>query len=345
MASTLRSNAIIPEVFTPYLSQATNLRSRLIQSGAMVTMPELNATEGGDFVNVPNWAADLSGEAESLTDTTSMTPSNISAERQIGVVVHRGKLWAARELAKLAAGDDPMVAIGSKMADWTSNQIEKEVFAGLDGFFGPLTSNSTGALRALTVDSQSGSPAPIGPRQVVRARALLGDMGSKLQFLCVHSAVFYDMVERKMIDYVTAGDSQYFTDTSGSTDAVGGTIKPIFERGVTQVPVFGDLTVIVSDNVPTSGGNYGAYFLAPGAIATGSQQGIQTETDRDIAALEDAMNVHWHAIYHPMGARFNTAVPSPTRAQFGTVANWTRAWATDTKNYGMVRATVISNFD
>ena len=80
------------------------------------------------------------------------------------------------------------------------------------------------------------------------------------------------------------------------------------------------------------------------AIGTGSQQGIQTETDRDIAALEDAMNVHWHAIYHPMGARFNASVPNPTRAQFGTVANWTTAWS-DIKSYSMVRATVTSNFD
>jgi hypothetical protein len=344
MASTLRSNVIIPEIYTPYLSQATNLRSRLIQSGAMVTMPELDATEGGDFINVPNWQADLSGDAEALTDSTSMTPSNISAEKQVGVVIHRGKLWASRELAKLAAGSDPMVAIGSKMADWLNNQIEKEVFAGLDGFFGPLTSNSTGALKALTVDSQSGTPAALGPKQVVKARALLGDLGDKLRYLCVHSAVFYDLVERKMIDYVTADDSVAFAAGNGSTDAVGGTIKPIFEAGVTQVPMYGDLMVIVSDNVPTSGGNYGAYFLTAGAIGTGSQQGIQTETDRDIAALEDAMNVHWHAVYHPMGAKFSTAVTAPTRAQFGTAANWSTAWGT-TKSYGMVRATVISNFD
>jgi hypothetical protein len=343
MASTLRSNVIIPEVYTPYLSLATNLRSRLIQSGVMTPVAELDATEGGDFVNVPNWQADLSGDAEALTDSTSMTPSNITAEKQIGVVIHRGKLWTARELAKLAAGDDPMAAIGAKQADWLNNQIEKEVFAGLDGFFGPLTSNSTGALRTLSVDSVSGTPAPLGPRQVVRARALLGDLGSKLTYLCVHSAVFYDLVERKMIDFVTADDSPAFASGGGSVDAVGGTIRPVYESGVTQVPMYGDLMVIVSDNVPSSGGNYGAYFFAPGAIGTGSQQGIQTETDRDIAALEDAMNVHWHAVYHPMGAKY-TGSANPNRAAFGTVANWATAWG-DTKSYGMVRATVTSNFD
>jgi hypothetical protein len=343
MATTLRSNVIIPEVYTPYLNLATNLRSQLIQSGAMISMPELDASEGGDTINVPNFQADLTGDAEALTDTGTLTPANISAEKQVGVVLHRGKMWTSRELAKLAAGEDPMVAIGQKQADWVNNQVEKDVFASLDGFFGPLTSNSTGALRTLTIDSVSGTPAPLGVRQVVRARALLGDMGAKLRYLCVHSACYYDMVERKVIDYVTAGDSAYFTATSGSSDAVGGTIKPIFEAGVTQIPMFGDLMVIVSDNVPASGANYGAYFMAPGAIGTGNQQALEAETDRDIAALEDGMTVHWHAVYHPMGAKYVGAV-APARATLSTAASWETAWSA-TKSYGMVRATVTSNFD
>jgi hypothetical protein len=43
----------------------------------------------------------------------------------------------------------------------------------------------------------------LGPRQVAKARALLGDQGDKLAAVGMHSAVYYDLVERKAIDYIT----------------------------------------------------------------------------------------------------------------------------------------------
>ena len=52
--ATVRSDVIIPEVFTPYVSEQTTLRDAFLASGVVQPMAELNATEGGDFVNIPN---------------------------------------------------------------------------------------------------------------------------------------------------------------------------------------------------------------------------------------------------------------------------------------------------
>ena len=49
----LRSDVIIPEVFTPYVIQQTTLRDSFLASGVVAPMEELNATEGWDFVNIP----------------------------------------------------------------------------------------------------------------------------------------------------------------------------------------------------------------------------------------------------------------------------------------------------
>ena len=65
--ATLRSDVIIPEIFTPYVIEQSTLRNQFLASGVVQPMAELNATEGGDFVKVPFWKANLSGDAEVLT--------------------------------------------------------------------------------------------------------------------------------------------------------------------------------------------------------------------------------------------------------------------------------------
>ena len=60
--ATLRSDIIIPEVFTPYLIEQTTLRDAFLASGVVQPMAELNAAEGGgDFVQIPFYKANLSG--------------------------------------------------------------------------------------------------------------------------------------------------------------------------------------------------------------------------------------------------------------------------------------------
>ena len=51
--ATLRSDIIIPEVFTPYVIEQTTQRDAFLASGVVQPMAELNAAEGGgDFTVV-----------------------------------------------------------------------------------------------------------------------------------------------------------------------------------------------------------------------------------------------------------------------------------------------------
>ena len=104
--ATLRSDLIIPEVFSPYLSEATTLSDSFLQSGVVQPLPELNlsAERGGDFVKIPSYTANLTGDFEVLTDSTSLTPSKITADNQIAPVLHRGRAFSSRDLASLAVG-------------------------------------------------------------------------------------------------------------------------------------------------------------------------------------------------------------------------------------------------
>ena len=86
--ATLRSDVIIPEIFTPYIIEQTTARDAFLASGVVQPMAELNATDGGDYVIVPFWKANLSGDFEVLTDSTSLTPGKITADKQVGVILH-----------------------------------------------------------------------------------------------------------------------------------------------------------------------------------------------------------------------------------------------------------------
>ena len=333
--ATLRSDVIIPEIFTPYVIEQTTQRDAFLASGVVQPMAELNATDGGDYVNVPFWKANLSGDFEVLTDSTSLTPGKITADKQVGVILHRGRAFESRDLAALASGADPMAAIGAKVADYVANQRQKDLIKCLEGVFGSLTGSDTPAFDALRLDT-SGMTA-LGPRQVSKARALLGDQGDKLSVVAMHSAVYYDLVERKAIDYVTKADARI---TSTNTDLVGGSIAGAYDNPT--VPTYMGLRVIVSDDLAPTSTNYPVYFFTQGAVASGEQLAMQTETDRDILAKSDAMSIDLHYCYHPVGAKWLVGTTNPTQAQLATVGNWSKVY--ETKNIGICRATVTSNY-
>ena len=338
--ATLRSDIIIPEVFTPYVIEQTTQRDAFLASGVVQPMAELNATEGGDFVNVPFWKANLSGDFEVLSDSSSLTPGKITADKQIGVILHRGRAFEARDLAALAAGSDPMAAIGAKIADYVANQRQKDLLSCLGGIFGAVgTDNASASFVDLTIDGGGSGETALSPRHVAEARAKLGDQGDKLSAICMHSNVYYDLVERRAIDFI------YDNTGAADTGATQGSTANAF--GNVSVPTFMGLRVIVSDDVQQSGSSpnkkFAVYFFTEGAVASGEQLALQSETDRDILAKSDALSIDLHYCYHPVGAKWGVTTTNPTRAQLETIGNWSKVY--ETKNIGIVRATVTSNFD
>ena len=344
--ATVRSDLIIPEVFTPYLIEATTQTDSFLQSGVVQPLAELNltSTAGGDFVKIPFYKANLTGDFEVLSDSTSLTPSKIQADNQVAAVLHRGRAFSSRDLASLAVGSstDPMAAIAQKMAAYVNNQKQKDLYSCLTGAFGSINNNSSSsALFDLTIDSESGdTPTALSPRHVAKAQSLLGDQGGKLTTIAMHSKCYYDLVERRAVDFVLATDIN-----GGGATASGGSIQNSF--GSPTVPTFMGLRVIVSDDIPTTGSGssteYSVFMFTNGAVVTGEQAPIRTQTDRDILALEEAMAVDLHYIYHHVGLKYAVTTVDPNRSVLETVGSWSKVY--ETKNIGIVRATVVSNND
>lgn len=338
----LRSDIIVPEVFTPYIIEETTRRDNFLASGVVSPMAELNATEGGDFVKVPAFAANLSGDFEVLTDSSSLTPGKITTNQQTAVILHRGRAFEGRDLAALAAGSDPMAAIGQKLGAYIAHQRQKDLLSTLTGVFGSLNANtSSSAFFELCVDSESGdTPTALSPRHIAKARSILGDQGEKLSVLCMHSKIFYDLIERRAIDYVDTSDVR-----GTATTQSGGSMAGAY--GSPSVPVYMGMRVIVSDDVQTAGSGssteYATYAFTPGAVASGEQAALTFEKDRDILSKSDAISFDAHYVYHPVGAKYGSSTVNPERSVLETASNWSKVF--ETKNIGIVRITNVSNQD
>ena len=72
---------------------------------------------------------------------------------------------------------------------------------------------------------------------------------------------------------------------------------------------------LVSADVQTAGSGatteYVSYMSTQGAVGTGEQLGLQTETDRDILAKSDAMSIDLHYVYHQSVRRSPLPFPTP----------------------------------
>jgi hypothetical protein len=317
MAETRRADIIVPEIFNSYIEEQTTLLNAFIGSGVVQPMAELNATDGGDFINIPNWVANLSGDAEVLSDSSSLTPGKITADKQRAVILHRGRAFGSRDLARLGAGSDPLLAIGNKVAAYVANEQQKDLLAAVNGAFAT-------ALTGLTVFTGESYPTA---SMVSEARAKLGDQGEKLSVMALHSQAYYQLVTLKALDYVAAGDLGL---TADSTPAVfGGSRAGSF--GDTRVPTYLNMRVVVSDDL----GVNDVLFFQPGAVASGEQAGFQSETDRDILAKASYISFDWHNVYHPIGTRYVGEGANPNRTALATGANWEQVF--DDKNIGIVK--------
>src|SRR6476469_602453 len=123
MAKTQLVDIIVPSQFAPYIVQRTAEKSDLVQSGIVQTHPEYNAraSMGGNQVDMPHWN-DLSGTRQPLSDSASLTPKKLGADKDVARIHNDGDAWSWNDLAARVAGDDPAQAPADFLAEYWNRQ-------------------------------------------------------------------------------------------------------------------------------------------------------------------------------------------------------------------------------
>ena len=315
MAGTALQDVIVPELFNPYVINRTMELSALVQSGIITNNSEFDAlaSQAAPTVNMP-FFEDLTGESEQIIEGTDLDENKITSNKDVAAIIRRAKMWSATDLSAALAGSDPMAAIATRVAQFWSRDLQKELVALLDGIFGTIPAGEEGtppaetrlASNLLDISGKSGNAANWSGSAFIDAEQLLGDAKAQLTGICMHSATQAYLKKQNLIETVQPSNDVAFGTYQGKR-------------------------VIVDDGCPVKNGVYTTYLFGSGAIALGNGNPVgfvPTETDR---AKRKGSGVDYlinrkTMILHPRGIAWQNAVvektEGPSREEVADPKNW-----------------------
>lgn len=313
------ADVIVPEIFTGYVQQITEAKSRIIQSGIASVDPSVTAllAGGGLTFNVPSFK-DLDNDAENTStddETSDSTPNKIGTAQEIAVRINRNQSWSSMDLTADLAGADPMAAIGSRVANYWIRRLQVAFIATLSGVIKDNTANYSGDYTndisgASFVDGVTNFSA----EAFLDAAVTMGDSMEDLVGVLVHSVVYNRMQKNNLIDFIP--------------DA----------RGEVTIPTFLGRQVVIDDGMPVTSSVYDTWLFGPGAVRLGlGSPDTPTEIDRKPAAGDgggqDVLHSRVQWAIHPAGHAYTGTAPSggPTNAattnNLDIATSWNRVFS------------------
>jgi hypothetical protein len=313
------ADVIVPSVFTPYVQQITEEKSRLIQSGALVRdgAVDVKLAGGGLTFNMPSWK-DLTNDTDNVsTDdefvglnaanattlgitNTDAAPKKLGTGTEIAVRLSRNQSWSEADLTSALAGADPASSVAARVGYYWTRRLQAAFVASMKGVFAnnaKATPGGGAVQNDLTNDVSGGSytagVTDFSASAFLDAILTIGDSLNDLSLVMVHSIVYGRMQKNNLIDFIP--------------DA----------RGETMIATYQGKQVIVDDGMPNTGGVFDSWIFGPGALRLGvGSPTVPTETQRRPAAGNGGgqstlyNRVEW--CIHPVGHKY--AVPRRPRA-------------------------------
>ncbi len=138
----------------------------------------------------------IAGDDEVLSDTTALTPQNITSGQDVAVLLLRGKAWAVNDLAEALSGSDPMREIGNKVAEFWARAQQKALLSILSGVF----ASASMAANLADIDAGAGAAGIFSAETYLDAVQKLGDHKENVSAVMMHSAVETHLAKADLIE-------------------------------------------------------------------------------------------------------------------------------------------------
>ena len=251
------SDVVVPEIFSSYVQQLTEEKTRIIQSGMVARDPAIDEllAGGGLTFNTPSWQ-DLDNDVDRIsTDTSSdrfsggtadPDPQKIGTLTEISVRMNRNQSWSSSQLTAVLAGSDPMEAIANRVADYWSRRLQAAFVATMNGVIADNVANDAGDYQndisgGAFIDGVTNFSA----ESIIDTAVTMGDSMEALTSMMVHSVVYARMQKLNLIDFIP--------------DA----------RGETNIATFLGREVIIDDGMPATGNVYDTWLFGAGMSRLG----------------------------------------------------------------------------
>jgi hypothetical protein len=324
MALVRLTDVIVPEVFYPYMLKRTAEKSAIFQSGILVNDANMASflAGGGRTANVPFWKDLGNTESNIASDdpAVTITPEKMTTGKDVAARQIRTEAWSSARLSGLLAGDDPMMRIADRVADYWSRQFQHILVATLHGVYLDNVANDAGdmvydigtdAVGAVTAAER------ISAEAILDAAQTMGDASDGLDTILMHSVVYNNLAKLNLIDFIP--DSE----------------------GKVRFPSYLGYRVIRDDGVKTIAGvnrtEYVTYLVGKSAICwneapTSPSPNIEVEREpgQGNGFGVDILYSRRQFVLHPYGIKWtdmSTVGEFPTNTELATALNWDRVFA------------------
>jgi len=296
------ADVIVPETFTPYFVQQTEVKDRLVRSGAVVRDNELDAklAGGGLIFSVPSMQ-DLADDEENVSSDqgADATPGSFATSLEKQVRLSRNRPWKETDLAAALAGVRPVAAAGALVGGYWSRRRQAALVATLQGVFADNAqapdAGDTHTQDDMTIDiSGAGYSAGVtdfSAEATVDTLATMGDSEDQIGIALMHSLTYARARKNNLIDFIPDSEGQV------------------------MIPTYLGKTVIVDDGMPnpagagaaqTGAGIFHTWFLGAGAIRMGfntpaNATAIQRNELANNGGGETVLMTRTETILHPVG--------------------------------------------
>lgn len=325
-AGTVRiSDIIVPQIFSPYVQQQTEEKSRIIQSGAVaMNQKYAGLLQGGgltfnepSFKDVENDADNVSSDDPGVTSS----PNKLGTTVEKQVRLSRNNSWSTMDLATALAGADPARAIAERVGAYWARRLQAATVATLRGVFADNAAAPVGSEHVqndLTFNVSGASfvegVTNFSTEAFIDATATMGDSMEDLTLAMVHSVVYARMLKNNLIDFVP--------DSTGTT----------------KIATYLGREIIVDDGMPVTGGVYETWLFGRGAVQMAQGMPlVPTETFRSPSSGngsgQDTLYNRTEWIIHPVGHAYVGTAANGGPSNLATTHNlahadsWQRAFA------------------
>lgn len=319
MALTNVADVVVPSIYSAYMQTLTEVKSRLVQSGAVVRDPKMDAllAGGGKLFNLPGFG-DLADDEPNVSigvTGTPTTPKNIASHTEVGVRLSRNQSWGSLDLAATLAGADPMKAIAARVAPYWTRAFQKCVLAAGKGVFANNTADDAADYTVDITGAYAAGTTDFSAEAFIDALATMGDSEGDLGIVIMHSVVYAKAKKNNLIDFVA--------------DATN--------PGAADIPFFLGKRVLVDDGMPVSTQDYDTWIVGPGAFRWGvGVPEVPIESERDPSNANGGgssvlySRVEW--LVHPTGHAYIGTAPdggpdnTANAHMLGAAASWNRVF-------------------